>query len=309
MPGLANRDSKQRAGEGVSSNSDVPGSVKQKLVSAYKSNLANKLRSEAQEIDDPPQDGLNDQKVARWATTWWQQFSVLLRRGVKERRYDSFSGLKIAQVLVVALLSGLLWWQSDVSHLQDQDSGASSLYSKLSSPSPKNVACSKRAIFRHVSTVIILHVKDWLKGTPGNFLQTLFVLLYSVLVSGGLGLALGALVLDQKSATILGSVIMLSFLLAGGYYVTHVPAFISWVKYISISQYTYKLLLGSQFRATDTYPCGGAAGGVCLVGDYPAIKQVGLDGQVLAAVALGIMLVVYRLIAYFALMRIGVTKK
>jgi hypothetical protein len=105
---------------GVSSNSEVPGSVKQNLVSAYKSNLASKLKSEVQDIDDQPQDGLNDQKVARWATTWWQQFSVLLRRGVKERKHDSFSGLKIAQVLVVAFLSGLLWWQSDVSHLQDQ---------------------------------------------------------------------------------------------------------------------------------------------------------------------------------------------
>jgi hypothetical protein len=175
---------------GVSSNSEVPGSVKQNLVSAYKRNLANKLKSEVQDnIDDQPQDGLTDQKVARWATTWWQQFSVLLRRGVKERKHDSFSGLKIAQVLVVAFLSGLLWWQSDVSHLQDQvtfcdnltfpesrfvnrellltyfgiiticirkykcrwgsssftqDSGASSLYSKLFSPSPKNVVCSKR---------------------------------------------------------------------------------------------------------------------------------------------------------------------
>ncbi|KAF9672849.1 hypothetical protein SADUNF_Sadunf11G0086900 [Salix dunnii] len=324
---------------GVSSNSDVPGSVKQKLVSAYKSNLENKLKSEVQEIDDQPQDGLNDQKVARWATTWWQQFSVLLRRGVKERKYDSFSGLKIAQVLVVALLSGLLWWQSDVSHLQDQ-MGLLFFYSGFwgffplfqaifTFPQERSMLEKERSsgmyrlssyfMSRIVSDLpmelvlptIFVSITYWmagLKGTPGNFLHTLFVLLYSVLVSGGLGLALGALVLDQKSATILGSVIMLSFLLAGGYYVTHVPSFISWVKYISISQYTYKLLLGSQFKATDTYPCGGA-GGVCLVGDYPAIKQVGLDGQVLGAVALGIMLVVYRLIAYFALMRIGVTKK
>jgi len=105
---------------GVSSNSEVPGTVKQNLVSAYKSNLANKLKSEVHEIDDPSQDGLNDKQVSRWATTWWQEFSVLLIRGVKERKHDSFSGLKIGQVLVVAFLSGLLWWQSDVSHLQDQ---------------------------------------------------------------------------------------------------------------------------------------------------------------------------------------------
>ncbi|KAJ6886895.1 hypothetical protein NC651_027290 [Populus alba x Populus x berolinensis] len=324
---------------GVSSNGEVPGSVKQNLVSAYKSNLANKLKSEVQDIDEQPQDGLNDQKAARWATTWWQQFSVLLRRGVKERKHDSFSGLKIAQVLVVAFLSGLLWWQSDVSHLQDQ-MGLLFFYSGFwgffplfqaifTFPQERSMLEKERSsgmyrlssyfMSRIVSDLpmelvlptVFVSITYWmagLKGTPGNFLHTLFVLLYSVLVSGGLGLALGALVLNQKSATIMGSVVMLSFLLAGGYYVTHVPAFISWVKYISISQYTYKLLLGSQFKPTDTYPCGGA-GGVCLVGDYPAIKQVGLDGQVLGAVALGIMLVVYRLIAFFALMRIGVTKK
>ncbi|KAJ6724429.1 ABC TRANSPORTER G FAMILY MEMBER 28 [Salix viminalis] len=295
---------------GVSSNSDVPGSVKQKLVSAYKSNLANKLRSEAQEIDDPPQDGLNDQKVARWATTWWQQFSVLLRRGVKERKYDSFSGLKIAQVLVVALLSGLLWWQSDVSHLQDQ-MGLLFFYSGFwgffplfqaifTFPQERSMLEKERSsgmyrlssyfMSRIVSDLpmelvlptIFVSITYWmagLKATPGNFLQTLFVLLYSVLVSGGLGLALGCSGAGPKICDHTG---------IGNHAI--VPA----------------------RRATDTYPCGGgggAAGGACLVGDYPAIKQVGLDGQVLAAVALGIMLVVYRLVAYFALMRIGVTRK
>lgn len=162
-----------------------------------------------------------------------------------------------------------------------------------------------------VLPTIFLTITYWmagLKGSPGNFFLTLSVLLYSVLVAGGLGLAIGALVLNQRSATVTGSVIMLSFQLAGGYYVTHVPAFISWVKYISISQYTYKLLLGSQYKPGDTYTCGGA-GGVCLVGDYPAIKKVGLDDQVLGIVALGIMLVGYRLIAYLALMRIGVAKR
>ncbi|KAH8518573.1 hypothetical protein H0E87_000426 [Populus deltoides] len=290
---------------GVSSNSEVPGTVKQNLVSAYKSNLANKLKSEVHEIDDPSQDGLNDKQVSRWATTWWQEFSVLLIRGVKERKHDSFSGLKIGQVLVVAFLSGLLWWQSDVSHLQDQMGllffysgfwGIFPLFQAIFT-SPKNAECSKRS-----------DLPAWLKGSPGNFFLSLFVLLYSVLVAGGLGLAIGALVLNQRSATITGSVIMLSFLLAGGYYVTHVPAFISWVKYISFSQYTYKLLLGSQYKPGDTYTCDGA-GGVCLVGDYPAIKKVGLDDQVLGAVALGIMLVGYRLIAYLALMRIGVAKR
>ncbi|GKD57139.1 ABC transporter G family member 9-like protein [Tanacetum coccineum] len=50
------------------------------------------------------------------------------------------------------------------------------------------------------------------------------------------GLALGALVMDLKSAAVLGSVIMLSFTLAGGYYVQNVPPFISWIKYASYVQ-------------------------------------------------------------------------
>lgn len=55
-----------------------------------------------------------------WMTGWWEQFKVLLTRGLKERKHESYSGLKIFQVLSVSILSGLLWWQSDTSHIQDQ---------------------------------------------------------------------------------------------------------------------------------------------------------------------------------------------
>ncbi|GKD61446.1 hypothetical protein Tco_1298955 [Tanacetum coccineum] len=99
---------------------------------------------------------------------------------------------------------------------------------------------------------------------------------------------------------------MLSFTLAGGYYVQNVPPFISWIKYVSISQHTYKLLLGSQYEKDQTYQCGNQT---CLVADYPAIKSIGLGGQVLSLGALLIMLVFYRVIAYVALMKIGVPKK
>ncbi|GMY31729.1 ABC transporter G family member 9 [Fagus crenata] len=314
--------------------------IKENLVSAYKINLDNKLKAELQGLKSNQfQDGLEDKQFGRWSTTWWQQFSVLFRRGVKERKHESFSGLKIGQVVVVAFLSGLLWWQSDVSHLQDQigllffESGfwgffplfqaiftfpqerlmlekerSSGMYKLSSYFMSRTFADLPMELVLPTVFVIITYWMAGLKATVGNFLQTLFVLLYSVLVSQGLGLALGAMVMDQKSATILGSVIMLSFLLAGGFYVQHVPSFISWIKYISISHYTYKLLMGSQYKADETYPCASESG-FCLVGEYPSIKQVGLDGQVIAAVALAIMIVGYRLIAYIALMRIGETRK
>lgn len=156
--------------------------------------------------------------------------------------------------------------------------------------------------------LLITYFMAGLKATVINFFQTLFSLLLNVLVSQGLGLALGAVVLDQKSATTLASVIMLCFLLAGGFYVQNVPKFIAWVKYVSVSYYTYQLFIGSQYHSGDTYPC---SSGQCLIDEFPPIKQMGFDlnGLGFAALALVIMLIGYRLIAYCALMRIGVTKK
>lgn len=97
-----------------------PTEVKQTPVSAFKTNLASRLKAEVQETSPCLQEGAEDKQFARWTTTWGQQFSVLLRRGVKERKHEAFSTIKIVQVLMVAFLSGLLWWQSDIINLQDQ---------------------------------------------------------------------------------------------------------------------------------------------------------------------------------------------
>ena len=45
---------------------------------------------------------------------------VLLRRGLKERKHESYAGLRIFQVMSVAILSGLLWWHASISNIQDQ---------------------------------------------------------------------------------------------------------------------------------------------------------------------------------------------
>jgi hypothetical protein len=138
-----------------------------------------------------------------------------------------------------------------------------------------------------------------LKPSLITFVLTLLVILFNVLVSQGLGLALGAILMDVKQATTLASVTMLVFLLAGGYYIQHIPPFIAWLKYISFSHYCYKLLVGVQYSATEVYDCGLQMH--CRVMDFPAIKYLGLDNMWWDAAALTIMLVGYRLLAYVAL--------
>ncbi|KAK9152653.1 hypothetical protein Sjap_000133 [Stephania japonica] len=323
---------------GVSDNKGQdPAQVKQALVTAYKSNIAGNLKVETQKLSRQFEENkLDNKQSSRWTTTWWQQFSVLLQRGLKERRHEAFSALRITQVLVVALICGLLWWKSK--NFQDRIgllffyTGFWSFFPVFQAiftfPQERSMLTKERSsgMYRlsayFISRIVgdlpmelvlptaFLTITYWMAGLKPslvNFFETLFVLLYSVVAAQGLGLALGALVMDLKAATTLGSVLLLTFLLSGGYYVTQVPKFISWIKYISLTQYSFKLLVSSQYKADETYDCG--ANMNCIVGSHPMVKSVGMDNIAFAIVALGLMVVGYRLIAYAALTRIGVTKQ
>ena len=151
--------------------------------------------------------------------------------------------------------------------------------------------------------VTITYWMGGLKASALIFLQTLAVALLYALVSQSIGLAIGALLVkNQRAATTVGTVVMTLYILVNGFFVHNIPAFVSWIRHISHSYYSYKLLLGSQFKddIDDTYPCGQNV--TCFVRNYPVIQHVGLDKQGFSLVALVAMLVGYRLIAYVALM-------
>ncbi|KAH7516609.1 ABC transporter G family member 21 [Ziziphus jujuba] len=307
--------------------------IKQSLISSYKKNIYPSLKTEINENYKNPV--LSTSKPARgsekeWMTGWWEQFKVLLTRGLKERKHESYSGLKIFQVLSVSILSGLLWWQSDTSHIQDQVGllfffsifwGFFPLFSAIFAfPQERPMLIKERSSGMYrlssyyfarmagdlpmelVLPTVFVTVTYWMGGLKPSlltFLFTLSIVLFNVLVSQGLGLALGAILMDVKQATTLSSVTMLVFLLAGGYYIQNIPNFIAWLKYVSFSHYCYKLLVGVQYSANEVYECG--VGLHCKAMDFPAIKFLGLDNLWWDVAALAVMLVGYRVLAYVAL--------
>jgi ABC-2 type transporter len=153
-----------------------------------------------------------------------------------------------------------------------------------------------------IAFTIIIYWMGGLSPNPVTFIVSLCIVLFSVLVAQSLGLAVGAVLMDVKQGTTLASVITMAFLIAGGYYVQHIPPFISWLKYLSYSFYCYKLLLGVQFSERDHYEC--SDGVMCPVTQFPAIKAVGLDYMWVAVCIMAFMLVGYRLVAYVALQRL-----
>ncbi|CAL0316820.1 unnamed protein product [Lupinus luteus] len=309
-------------------------SIKQSLISSYKKNLYPVLKEEIQRNNNDSvaftSRGTPRSCNNQWATSWWEQFKVLLKRGLQERRHESFSGLKIFQVLSVSFLSGLLWWHSDPSHIQDQVGllfffsifwGFFPLFNAifvfpLERPMLKK---EKSSGMYHLSSyyvarivgdlplelvlpTIFVTITYWMGGLKPSlvtFVLTLLITLLNVLVSQGIGLALGAILMDVKQATTLASVTMLVFLLAGGYYIHHMPTFIAWLKYISFSHFCYKLMVGVQYSVNEFYECG--PGLHCRVRDFPSIKCLDLDNMWEDVAALIVMMVGYRILAYLAL--------
>ncbi|KAL9247020.1 hypothetical protein vseg_020492 [Gypsophila vaccaria] len=318
--------------------------VREALILGYERNISIKLKSELCNFDatsynwnkDASHITRKDMKGEQWCTSWWHQFKVLVQRGMKERRFEAFNRLRIFQVLSVAILGGLLWWQTPESHIEDRIAliffftvfwGFYPLYNAVFTfPQERRMLIKERASGMYklssyflartigdlplelalpTAFVFIIYWMGGLKPDPITFIISLIVVLYNVLVAQSLGLAFGAILMDIKPATTLASVTTLVFLIAGGYYVQQIPPFIVWLKYLSYSYYCYKLLLGVQYHENDTYPCLKMdKWELCKVGDVNAIKSMGLNHLWIDVCVMGLMLVGYRIIAYIALQRV-----
>nr|XP_024379444.1 ABC transporter G family member 14-like isoform X3 [Physcomitrium patens] len=331
---LIEGEDKSGAFEGKKHNED-PQAVRQVLIKAYKSNLEHKIDTEVASTSAPATAFADKAGLNKWSTSWREQFSVLLERGWKERRHEAFSPLKIGQVLAISIICGLLWYDSPESQVQDRVGllfffitfwGFFPVFSAIFTfPQERAMLIKERASGMYrlsayfmarvigdmplelVLPTIFITIVYWMAGLKQTFLAfilTLLVILYTVLVSQGLGLTLGAALMDVKKATTLASVIMLTLLLAGGYYIQNTPKWIAWIKYLSVSYWSYKLQLAAQYSPDQTYACSTGSSGRCRIADYPAVANVGLDQLGIAAMAMAIMLVGYRLSAYFFLSRI-----
>ncbi|MBA0746264.1 hypothetical protein Gogos_008799, partial [Gossypium gossypioides] len=322
--------------------------VKQTLIASYNTLLAPKVRAACMEITPVSakdsyfistccsEQGRNSSRV--YLSTWFYQFSILLRRSLKERKQESFNTLRVFQVISAAILAGLMWWHSDYRDIQDRLGllfFISIFWGVLPSFNAVFAFPQERAIFMKerasgmytlssyfmariigdlpmelILPTVFLVVTYWMAGLKPDlvaFLLTLLVLLGYVLVSQGLGLALGALIMDAKQASTIVTVTMLAFVLTGGYYVHKVPSCMAWIKYASTTYYGYKLFVNVQYgdgkKVSSLLGCShrGSSTVRCKFIDQD------IAGQIRPELSVGILILMfigYRLMAYLALRRI-----
>ncbi|XP_022766301.1 ABC transporter G family member 22-like [Durio zibethinus] len=268
-----------------------------------------------------------------WGATWWDQFSILFKRGLKERRHEYFSCMRVTQVLSTAMVMGSLWWRSDASSpkgLQDQ---AGLLFfisvfwaffpmftAIFTFPQERVMLAKERSVgmyrlsayllARMISDLpldlilplvflVIVYLMAGLKPTFTAFSLTMLTVFLGVIAAQGLGLTIGAAFMDVKKASTLASVIIMATMLSGGFFIQRVPAFMSWVRYVSFTYHTYRLLLKIQYGCL-----GSDAGSGSCESPFKGLR-LDWDGKEVGTM-IG-MIVGYRLLSYALLRRMKLT--
>ncbi|KAJ9693830.1 hypothetical protein PVL29_009675 [Vitis rotundifolia] len=299
-----------------------PADVQEYLVEAYETRVADQEKKKLM-IPIPIDEELKAKVCSpkrEWGASWWEQYSILFRRGLKERRHDYFSWLRVTQVASTATILGLLWWQSESTNpkgLQDQAGllffiavfwGFFPVFTAIFTfPQERAMLSKERAadmyrlsayfvarttsdlpldLLLPVLFLIIVYFMAGLRMDAGSFFLTMLTVFLCIVAAQGLGLAIGATLMDLKRATTLASVTVMTFMLAGGYFVKKVPIFISWIRYISFNYHTYKLLLKVQYEHIT-----------------PNVNGMKIDGGLKEVSALVAMVFGYRLLAYISLRR------
>ncbi|KAG6524715.1 hypothetical protein ZIOFF_014653 [Zingiber officinale] len=266
-------------------NNDKPSTtdVHEYLVEAYESRFADKEKKKLMAPLPVNEDmkATMSAKKRDWGANWMQQYSILSCRGLKERRHDYLSWMRITQVIATAIILGLLWWHTDVTTpkgLQDQAGllffiavfwGFFPVFTAIFTfPQERAMLKKERSVnmyrlsayfiarttsdlpldlFLPIIFLVIVYFMAGLRQSIGAFTLTMLTVFLSIIAAQGLGLAIGASLMDVRKATTLASVTVMTFMLAGGFFVKRVPVFMSWVRYLSFNYHTYRLLLKVQY--------------------------------------------------------------
>ncbi|XP_021771447.1 ABC transporter G family member 22-like [Chenopodium quinoa] len=266
-----------------------------------------------------------------WGASWWDQFRVLLSRGIKERRHEYFSSVRVIQVISTAIIIGLLWWHPDHStsiDIQDQagllffisvfwsffplfttiftfpqervmltKERFAGMYRLSAYFAARNITDLPLYLILPIFFMLIVYFMVGLQPSFAAFFLTLLTIFFGILAAQGLGLSIGAAFMDIKKAMTVASVLIMSFMLAAGFFLQDVPSFMSWVRYVSFNYHTYRLLLNIQYGCSTS----SSKSGQC---EAPLIKGLRVDSSWKVEVgALVIMIIGYRLLAYLFLRR------
>ena len=266
---------------------------------------------------------------------WTKQYEILLRRNWLAHRLDLVDPMFLFNICSITLLCALLWHgragtrprtESSVEDtggllfLQPVYWGFQLMIQALFAFPPSRLVLTKERAAGLYSVSAFFLARTTVDSLTAALISPLFSFVYYfsvglrpamlpkhclVLFMNGLaaqssGLAIGAWVPDLKRAATFETVFMLTTMMAGGFYVSNIPAWLEWIGMFSYTKYSYGALAKTEFRGT-TYNDGGVR---TSVGDHSSLDAIplrsGITGDLLALLAFTVL---FRLLAFAGLKR------
>jgi len=104
--------------------------------------------------------------------------------------------------------------------------------------------------------IILIYFMGGLRVDSGvYFFQNWFAVMLVTAVCQAFGLLLGCISMDPKTAQTIATVVFLAQMLTAGYFVTTIPVWIAWLRYVSFFFYGFGLILHIEYKGRTIYEC------------------------------------------------------
>ena len=288
-------------------------------------------------------DLISNEHESKWPIGFLAQLIILLSRTFRLTGKAQFTFLSFGQALGLAVISGLCWLRMEFAENTIPDRSSFIFFimtfwplhtlmtGLLSFPFERAVIEKERASgsyrlsayfmakslaeapLKLILPTMFLLISYWMANINPNFgifLAILVFQLLTVLVAESLGLLLGAALKNLAHAITAATVLLLSLMIVGGFFVRNLPHWLGvWGKWLSFFKYAYDACLQLQFKGDRPFQCvDGSFVQSCrqnIGGTFPSHEaleyfnvglSIGLNFLVLFC-----MFVVFRVLAYCAL--------
>ncbi|XP_065649410.1 uncharacterized protein LOC100206794 isoform X5 [Hydra vulgaris] len=224
----------------------------------------------------------------KWPSGFCTQVTALCQRSFIEAKSEIWDKLSFIQVIFVAIIAGLVWFNTPYSEASISDRQGviffalmyifmrQMMHSIMTFPAEKKVIAKERSSGMYrlsayftaknivdlpimlIPQVILYTTIYWSAGLNRSpvFLLGIFTVILTTALSQSVGLVIGGSIKDFKKTLVVAVIFNLSNLLLGGFYNKRLPPWLIWSKYISTYTYIYNIFLRIEFEyAKEEFKC------------------------------------------------------